>query len=141
MLSTRPTAPSASDRAQTIVRTYKGNQNVATLAFQKDAAVLAAQGYRPTTQTWAAGSYGCAMFLGALVLCLVLIGFIVFIYMLIVPPPGTLTVTYELRQNADAEKVCPRCAERVKAAAIACRFCGYEFAAKEQPQGGNHLSS
>lgn len=28
----------------------------------------------------------------------------------------------------DDEKACPRCAETVKAAAIVCRHCGYEFA-------------
>lgn len=118
-----------SDRPQTIVRTYKGNQSAATAAFQKDAKRLAAEGYHPTTQTWAAGSYGCGAFLIALLLCLVLIGFVVFIYMLIVPPPGTLTVTYEIRQTVPdaAEKTCPRCAERVKAAAAVCRFCGHEF--------------
>jgi hypothetical protein len=27
----------------------------------------------------------------------------------------------------DDEKVCPRCAETVKSAALVCRFCGYEF--------------
>ncbi|MFG1319860.1 zinc ribbon domain-containing protein [Xanthobacter autotrophicus] len=27
------------------------------------------------------------------------------------------------------EKVCPRCAETVKAAALVCRFCGHEFTA------------
>lgn len=28
-----------------------------------------------------------------------------------------------------AEKVCPKCAETVKAAAVVCRFCQYDFAA------------
>jgi hypothetical protein len=28
---------------------------------------------------------------------------------------------------ASDEKVCPRCAETVKSAALVCRFCGYEF--------------
>lgn len=41
-----------------------------------------------------------------------------------VSPAGTLTVTYELQVQ---EKTCPRCAERVKAAALMCRYCGYEF--------------
>ena len=25
------------------------------------------------------------------------------------------------------EKTCPRCAEKIKAAALVCRFCGYEL--------------
>ncbi|MGD0189537.1 MAG: superinfection immunity protein [Rhizomicrobium sp.] len=29
--------------------------------------------------------------------------------------------------SADATKICPRCAETVKAAATVCRFCNYEF--------------
>ncbi len=28
-------------------------------------------------------------------------------------------------------KTCPKCAERVKAAALVCRFCGYKFAPEE----------
>lgn len=34
--------------------------------------------------------------------------------------------------NTD-EKVCPRCAETVKAAASVCRFCGHEFGGTYQP--------
>lgn len=31
------------------------------------------------------------------------------------------------RTNSDDTKTCPRCAETVKRAAQACRFCGHEF--------------
>lgn len=103
--------------------------------YQADAARLAAQGYFPISQSWAPGAYGCGAFLLALLLCVVLIGILVFIYMLIVKPAGTLSVTYEWRglpanpENAMAvaDKICPKCAEQVKAAALVCRFCGHEF--------------
>jgi len=58
---------------------------------------MAAAGYFPTSQVWAPGTYGCGAFLIALLLCVVLIGIIVFVYMLIVKPDGTLSVTYEWR--------------------------------------------
>lgn len=80
-----------------IVRTYRGSQRATAAAFEQDARRLADQGYYPTTQNWAAGSWGCGAFLVALLLCLVLVGILVFIYMLIVKPAGTLTVTYEYR--------------------------------------------
>jgi hypothetical protein len=116
-----------------LVKTYKGNENAAAKEFQADAAVLASEGYYPTSQNYAPGSYGCGSFIVALLLCFVFIGIIVFVYMLFVKPPGVLSVTYELRAPspapgpAEAEKVCPRCAERVKAAAKICRFCNFEF--------------
>ena len=83
-----------------IIRTYKGSQSGAAQAFQQDAVRLAAQGYVPVSQVWAQGSWGCGAFLVALVLCVVLIGILVFIYMLLVKPAGTLTVTYEYRMPA-----------------------------------------
>jgi Short C-terminal domain len=79
----------------TIVRTYRGSQQADTAApFRSDAAELAKYGYAPTTQSWAQGQWGGGAFLVALLLCIVLIGILVFIYMLIVKPEGTLTVTY-----------------------------------------------
>lgn len=41
---------------------------------------------------------GCGSFLLALLLAVVLIGILVFIYMLLVKPEGTLSVTYERQQ-------------------------------------------
>lgn len=125
-----------SKQKQVITKTYKGRQAQATAAFQADSVKMAAHGYYPTSQSWAPGEYGRGAFLLALLLCFVIIGFFVFIYMVIVKPEGTLSVIYELQSSSvnsadtkvTAEKKCPQCAEQVKAAAFVCRFCGYKFA-------------
>ncbi len=82
------------DGPATLVRTYKGKLDEATRAFQIDAANLAQQGYTPTNQMYTPGSWGCGAFLLALLLFLILVGILVFIYMILVKPAGTLTVTY-----------------------------------------------
>lgn len=37
------------------------------------------------------------------------------------------SATRPLARDDDAVKHCPRCAEPVRAAAVACRYCGFEF--------------
>ena len=123
-------------KAPQIVKTYSGRVNEATSKFREDEPRMAASNYYPISSQYQAGEYGCGSFVLALLLCFILIGIIVFIYMLIVKPPGTLTVVYEYREVKkpvdDAEtsetKICPMCAEDVRALAKVCRYCGYDFA-------------
>src|SRR5215211_5498917 len=37
-------------------------------------------------------------------------------------------------EGRDGTKICPECAEEVKAAAHVCRFCGYRFDPSQPPQ-------
>ena len=126
----------SSSKPRAIVKVYRGNQKQATAEFQTDSAKMASKNYYPTSQTWSPGSYGVGSFLVAAILCFALIGIIIFIYMFIVKPEGTLTVTYTLQEVATKpalasvvkEKTCPKCAEQVKEAAVVCRYCGHQFA-------------
>ena len=131
--------PKLNNPDQVIIKTYTGSQAKATALYQADVSLMASQGYFPTSQSWVPGTRSASDFIVALLLCFLLIGFIIFLYMLIVPPVGTLSVTYELRasptNSAKEEKTCPKCAEQVKAAALVCRFCSYQFTSKTAPQG------
>ena len=80
-----------------VVREYKGKLREATTLFQQDATRMAAAGYYPTSQVYQPGSWGMGAFLIAILLFLVLIGILVFLYMIIVKPAGTLVVTYQWR--------------------------------------------
>ena len=121
-----------------LVRTYRGSESRAMEAYRRDSADLARNGYHPTSQVWAPGTWGCGAFLFAFLLCLILVGLIALIYMLIVKPDGVLTVTYQLQPMSTPQmalapasigevKICPQCAEEVKLAAKICRFCSHAF--------------
>lgn len=66
--------------------------------YQKDASYMSLNNYYPTSENWVSGSYYGWDFFIALLLCFVLIGFVVFIYMIIVKPSGELIVRYELSE-------------------------------------------
>ena len=129
--------PANRAKQQVIVKTYQGSQSEITERFQADSVEMATSGYFPTSQSWAPGRWGVGASIVA-VLLIFLLGFRysnlsllliipILAYMLIMRPDGTLTVTYEWRTAAVEEKTCPKCAERIKAAALVCHFCGYEF--------------
>jgi hypothetical protein len=92
--------PGVSEGLPVIVRNYRGNQAEAFGAFQRDVVSMGAFGNVPTSQSWAPGQWSGGQFFGALLLCLILIGLLVFLYMLIVKPPGTLTVIYQRSARA-----------------------------------------
>ncbi len=82
-----------------IVKSYRGDTAKANQLFMNDSVHMGAQGYTPIAQTYAEGTYSCLEFGLALLACFILIGFVIFVYMLIVKPPGTLTVTYKLKES------------------------------------------
>ncbi len=80
----------------TLVRGYRGRQAAAIAEFQKEAAQLEQEGFEPTNQMWEPGNWGCLSFI--LATCLIPlfgIGLLIILGLIIVKPPGTLTVTYK----------------------------------------------
>lgn len=85
----------ARQSTSTIIRSYNAKQNVAITIYEKEAAKLALEGFEPVNQIWEDGQWGCLAFLVALFLCFGFIGIPILLYLIIVKPAGTLTVTYK----------------------------------------------
>lgn len=93
--SVPPVPVPGQDPYSLVVRSYHGSQAHAAALMQNEALLMAQHGYRVVAQSYAPGQWGAVAFLVALVLCLALVGFLIFAYLLIVKPAGTLTVTYQ----------------------------------------------
>ncbi len=99
----------------TVTRTYKGNPATSAAEFERDARSMAEQGYYPISQQYTPGSWGCGAFLVALLLAVVLIGILIFIYLIVVKPDGTLVVTYEHRVSTPIPNTQPTVADPLSA--------------------------
>jgi len=89
---------------QILVKTYTGSQAATTASFQADSTRMASLGYFPAFQSWAPAQWRIGAFIATLLLCFLIVGIPALIYMLIVTPDGTLTVTYAFRGSPADDK-------------------------------------
>lgn len=89
-----PLAMPGPNEGPTVVRVYKGSIETASADAAEHAPLMAQAGYREVSRVYTPGSWGCGAFLVALVLAFLLIGILIFIYLIVVKPAGSLVVTY-----------------------------------------------
>ena len=105
---TDPYAGLITSKPGSVIRTYRGRQQAdAVAAFQWEAAAFAQRSYVRASQSWAPGQWGAGAFVAAIFLMFVLVGFLVFLYLLVVKPEGTLTVTYVRQVEVEPAPVPP----------------------------------
>jgi len=114
-------------KEKTVVKQYIEKELKARELFEKDKKIMIKNGYQVISENFVPGQYSVMDFIIAVLLFVLVIGFFIFIYMIIIKPKGVLIVTYELKEDS---KICPVCAETVRINASKCRFCGYAFSDK-----------
>lgn len=97
-----------------VTKQYTGTEKQSAYQFEKDSAKMAAQGYRPLSQTWMPGQRGCGTFIGSLligsifglllatvtVVLGIVIGLIITVGVFLgSKPSGVLMVNYELVES------------------------------------------
>jgi hypothetical protein len=95
------------DLPPVMTRTYRGTPSEGEVLRSAEADVLARHGYLQSSQSYVEGKWGFGSYLAALLLCFVVVGFLILVYMLIMKPPGTLTVTYTRAEAAPAPTRAP----------------------------------
>jgi hypothetical protein len=93
-----PPPPEGPGRPTVLARIYPGHHAEAVELFQEDAETLVGYGYHPVAQSYAPGRYPTTWEWAAVLLLLVGIGFVILLIMAAIRPPGSLAVTYELRE-------------------------------------------
>ncbi len=94
-----PPAPTGPDRPTILARIYPGIHEAAVELFQMDAELLADQGYLPVGQSYAEGRWRTSVVILVILASAVVIGLPFLAYMIVVRPPGSLAVTYELTRR------------------------------------------
>lgn len=94
-----PPAPTDPERPTILVRVYPGYHETASELFQLDAEGLAEVGYFPVGQSYAEGRWRTSLVVLVVIASLFLIGLPFLAYVLVVRPPGSLSATYELRNQ------------------------------------------
>jgi hypothetical protein len=90
------------DLPPVMTRTYRGTPDEVEVLRSAEADVLARQGYVQSSQSYVEGRWNFGSYLAALLLCFVVVGFLILVYMLVMKPAGTLTVTYTRAEAAPA---------------------------------------
>lgn len=100
----------------TLVRTWRGrNQADAVRAYARTAERLGQDGWEPVSQSWAPGQRGLFDYLIGIAFAFTGIGIVILVYFFLVPPSGTLVVTFHRRVVRVVTPVAPEAGTAIAA--------------------------